>query len=51
MADQKVERDLPVELQIFFHPQHRFLMKFHDKNLKNVNFDQTLEIHNFANNA
>ena len=20
MADQKVERDLPVELQIFFHP-------------------------------
>ena len=44
MADQKVERDLPVELQIFFISQHGFWMKFCDQNVKTDIFDQTLEI-------
>ena len=34
MADQKVERDLPAELQIVFVPQQGFWMKFHDKSMK-----------------
>ena len=50
MADQKVERDLPAELQIFFIPQHRFWMKFHGKSMKKADFDQALELCNFANN-
>ena len=45
MADQKVERDLPAELQIFFHPPAWAL----DQIFKKANFGQTLEIRNSAN--
>ena len=48
MADQKVERDLPVELQIFFHPHRGFWMKFYDESVKKGIFDQTLEIRIFV---
>ena len=49
MADQKVELDLPAELQIYLSLQHGIWMKFDDQSTKKANFDQTLEIHNFAN--
>ena len=50
MAYQKVERDLPAELQIYLSLQHGIWMKFDDQSTKKVNFDQTLEARNFANN-
>ena len=42
MADQKVDRDLPAELQVHLSPQHGFWMKFHDKSMKNAIFDPNL---------
>ena len=47
---KKSNETSPRSYKYFFIPQHRFWMKFHDKSMKKANFDQTLEICNFANN-
>ena len=47
---KKSNETSPRSYKYFFIPQHRFWMKFHDKSMKNADFDQSLEICNFANN-
>ena len=47
---KKSNETSPRSYKYFFIPQHRFWMKFHDKSMKNADFDQVLEICNFANN-
>ena len=47
---KKSNETSPWSYKYFFIPQHGFWMKFYDKSMKNADFDQTLEICNFANN-